>query len=218
MRPNMVILHYTAMQSAQEALERLCSPLHEVSAHYLIDRVGQQYQLVDEAHRAWHAGVGGWGRCFDINSASIGIELCNSGEGPYTGAQMGALAGLLRTIMRRWDIPKERIIGHSDIALGRKVDPGAHFDWQWLAAQGLAVWSDQLFMPKPQGAGFWHNMAQIGYVMGAETTDADALQAFRLRFAPQKVGRGGGSPDGEDIQMAACVAARYPVDLRIKSD
>jgi N-acetylmuramoyl-L-alanine amidase len=136
----MVVLHYTAMSSCQVALDRLCDPATEVSAHYLISEGGEVLALVPEDMRAWHAGAGEWGGRDDINSRSIGVELANSGSHPFAAAQMQALEALLHDVMARWAIAPERVIGHSDMAPGRKNDPGARFDWRRLALAGLSVW------------------------------------------------------------------------------
>jgi N-acetylmuramoyl-L-alanine amidase len=135
----LVVLHYTAMQSADAAIERLCDPEFEVSAHYVIARNGHVTQLVAENQRAWHAGAGQWHGRDDINSRSIGIELDNTGAHPFPEPQMQALETLLNGILARWDIPPEGVIGHSDMAPGRKIDPGPHFDWGRLARQSLAA-------------------------------------------------------------------------------
>ncbi|WP_236638464.1 N-acetylmuramoyl-L-alanine amidase [Mangrovicoccus ximenensis] len=135
--PDMVVLHYTAMESAGEALERLCSPPHEVSSHYLIGADGTLWQLVAEEARAWHAGQGSWGGAADVNSRSIGIELDNRGKGSFAVAQLEALERLLAEILARWSIPPERVIGHQDMAPGRKQDPGRYFPWPRLARKGL---------------------------------------------------------------------------------
>ncbi|MEH6360408.1 MAG: N-acetylmuramoyl-L-alanine amidase, partial [Amylibacter sp.] len=126
----MVVVHYTAMETADAACARLCDEAAEVSAHYLISEQGDIVQLVDEDMRAWHAGAGAWGDVTDVNSHSIGIELANTGDTPFAAAQMDALEGLLGGIQNRWKIPAARIIGHSDMAPGRKFDPGVRFDWQ----------------------------------------------------------------------------------------
>src|SRR6056297_873269 len=119
-RPSLVVLHYTAMESAEAALDRLCDPDAEVSAHYLVDERGAVLALVPEDRRAWHAGAGSWGAIGDVNSHSVGIELVNSGERPFAEFQFQALELLLDAVMRRWRIPPKGIIGHSDMAPGRK--------------------------------------------------------------------------------------------------
>jgi len=138
-RPSLVVLHYTATQSAAAALDRLCDPGAEVSAHYLVDYDGSVSALVEEDKRAWHAGAGAWGEIADVNSHSIGIELQNDGAEPFGEPQMAALEALLRDVMARWGIPPEGVIGHEHCAPGRKIDPGPRFDWARLARQGLAA-------------------------------------------------------------------------------
>ncbi len=144
--PDMVVLHYTAMDSGRAAADRLCDPALEVSAHYLVARDGAVLALVPEERRAWHAGLSGWGGVADVNSRSIGIELDNPGHAlgypPFPEPQMAALEALLAGIMERWAIPPERIVGHACIAPGRKIDPGEKFDWRRLARGGLSVWLD----------------------------------------------------------------------------
>lgn len=202
-RPDLVVIHYTAMPTAAAARERLCDPAHEVSAHWLIAEDGTTEQLVDEAHRAWHAGAGQWGSITDVNSRSIGIELANTGAQPFPEPQMAALERLLAGIMARWSIAPERIIGHSDMAPARKSDPGPRFDWRRLARQGLSVWPDAA-PPQPPETFATHARA-FGY---ACDDDALLLRAFRLRFRPHATG----PLDATDATLAAALAARYPVD------
>ena len=135
-RPSLVVIHYTAMESAEAALARLCDPAAEVSSHWLIGADGALFSLVAEEMRAWHAGAGSWGDVVDVNSASIGIELDNDGVSPFPEAQMVALEELLGGVLARWGIPPEGVIGHSDSAPGRKIDPGPRFDWGRLALSG----------------------------------------------------------------------------------
>lgn len=204
--PDLVVIHYTAMDGADAALDRLCDPAFEVSAHYLIREDGHIWQMVDESQRAWHAGAGAWGDVSDVNSRSIGIELDNRGDAPFAEAQMQALMALLPGIMARWSIPPERIIGHSDMAPGRKIDPGPYFDWPRLAGAGLAIW--------PKGTGvagdFIHDAKRFGYVpaAGCEDTETLILDAFRLRFRPFH----SGPMDDTDRAIMAELAARWPVD------
>jgi N-acetylmuramoyl-L-alanine amidase len=143
-KPDLVVLHYTGMATAEAALDRLRDPGAEVSAHYLIAEDGRLWRLVPEALRAWHAGAGQWGEVADVNSRSIGIELANAGPlagfPPFPEPQMAALEALLAGVLGRWSIPPARVIAHSDMAPGRKADPGPKFDWRRLAAGGLAVW------------------------------------------------------------------------------
>lgn len=145
---DMLLLHYTGMESMQAALSRMLDVNAKVSAHYMIDEDGTLYRLVDEDRRAWHAGVSFWAGERDINSVSIGIELVNPGHAypgyaggyrPFPEAQMETLMTLARDIMDRHAIPKARVLGHSDVAPSRKSDPGELFDWERLAEAGLAL-------------------------------------------------------------------------------
>lgn len=138
-----------------EALARLLDPAARVSAHYLIDEDGTVYRLVDEARRAWHAGVSEWAGERDINGISIGIELVNPGHAypgyaggyrPYPEPQMAALVKLARDIVERHGILPHHVLAHSDVAPARKTDPGELFDWQRLAASGIGL------MPRLRGS------------------------------------------------------------------
>jgi len=202
-RPDLIVIHYTAMASVAEARARLCDPAHEVSAHWLISEQGGAEQLVDEALRAWHAGAGAWGAVSDVNSRSIGIELANSGAAPFPEAQMAALERVLAGIMGRWDIRPERVIGHSDMAPARKSDPGARFDWRRLARAGLSVWPEVRSGGRP--VAFRDHARHFGY---PDVEDSLILRAFRLRFRPWAEG----PVDAVDAAMAEDLARRFPVD------
>ncbi|MDC0659780.1 N-acetylmuramoyl-L-alanine amidase [Leisingera sp. SS27] len=181
--PSLIVLHYTAMDSARAALERLCDPAAEVSAHYLIGADGTLWQMVAESSRAWHAGAGEWAGQDDVNSRSIGIELDNRGTHPFSEAQMAALEALMRGVMLRWGIPAEGVIGHSCMAPGRKCDPGPRFDWARLARQGLAAGSAGSAVPeKVAFPRFRAAAAAAGFTAPAE--DETLLTAVRLRFRP----------------------------------
>lgn len=191
--PCLVVLHYTAMQSAKAALERLCDPTAEVSAHYLIGRDGTLWQMVEEDQRAWHAGAGEWCGQQDINSRSIGIELDNGGDHPFSEPQMARLEQLLAGTMQRWSIPPDGVIGHSDMAPDRKFDPGARFDWARLARKGLARHGAEgagghgLMEPEMLDAARFRAYARdIGYT--APVDDLTLLSAVRLRYRPQAKG------------------------------
>jgi N-acetylmuramoyl-L-alanine amidase len=199
--PDIVVIHYTAMESCAAAQARLCDPTAEVSAHYLISEQGVVIALVPEALRAWHAGAGEWAGVTDVNSRSIGIELANGGDAPFAAAQMTALEGLLAGVMARWSIPAHRVIGHSDMAPLRKFDPGPRFDWRRLARGGFAVWPNATTPHDP--GGFAAAACQFGY---PAVEDAALLAAFRLRFRPWATG----PLDGTDAALACDLAARYP--------
>jgi len=171
------------MKTAQAAIERLCHPAFEVSAHYVISNLGELTQLVPEEMRAWHAGAGRWHGQDDINSRSIGVELDNAGAHPFSEPQMHALEILLPQIMKRWDIAAEGVIGHSDLAPGRKIDPGPRFDWARLAMQALAADTP------PKGCAateFSELAAHAGY--DTRVPAADLLQAVSLRWNQSATG------------------------------
>ena len=187
LRPSLVVIHYTAMRNAADALERLCDPAAEVSAHYLISGQGDTIQMVEEDQRAWHAGQGEWAGQDDVNSRSIGIELDNMGTHPFSEPQMFALERLLRGIMDRWDIQPEGVIGHSDMAPGRKTDPGPRFDWARLSKQGLAGAGKARDMPNPPcPETFTEHAKNAGFT--ADVPFETLLAATRLRFAPWRSG------------------------------
>lgn len=202
--PSLVVIHYTAI-SCDEARARLCDPVAEVSAHWLISETGATEALVDERHRAWHAGAGGWAGLEDINSHSIGIELANDGQQPFPEPQMAALERLLVAILARWSIPPHRVIGHSDMAPTRKSDPGPRFDWRRLAVQGLAVWPEaNTSATGVPEAPLAENLTTIGY---PDAPDTARLAAFRLRVRPWATG----PEDATDRRLAADLARRFGI-------
>jgi N-acetylmuramoyl-L-alanine amidase len=205
-RPDLVVLHYTAMKSTRDALSRLCAPEYEVSAHYLLAEDGRVFRLVEEDARAWHAGAGAWGAVRDVNSHSIGIELANPGDAPFAAPLMAALERLLADVLGRLAIPPERVIAHSDCAPGRKSDPGPRFDWRRLALLGLSVWPAARRGADPDAAIFREALRRVGYT--APAPDDILLQAFRLRFRPGAAG----PLAPADMAAAEDLAARFPVD------
>lgn len=147
---DMIIMHYTGMKTAEDALNRMCDPESEVSAHYMIDEDGTVYVLVEEDKRAWHAGVSYWEGRNDINSHSIGIELVNPGHEwgyrEFPNIQIQALIELCHDIFKRHPIKPEYVLGHEDVAPTRKQDPGELFPWRELALEhNIGVWPH----PKP---------------------------------------------------------------------
>lgn len=190
------MVHATNMPDAASARARLCDPAAEVSCHWLIAEDGTTEQLVDEARRAWHAGAGSWRGVDDVNSASIGIELANPLDRPFPEPQMAALEALLAQVMARWGIPPEGVIAHSDMAPGRKDDPGPRFDWARLARLGLAAAAtpgeDRPLAESLDAAGYPPAPAE------------DRLAAFRLRHRPWA----SGPEDAADRRLAAGLAAR----------
>jgi len=190
---DLIVLHYTGMRDAEAALQRLSDPAAKVSSHYLIDEQGDVYRLVDESRRAWHAGVSYWQGERDVNGVSVGIELANPGHDfgyrPFPEAQMTALVELCRGLLARHPIPPARIVGHSDVAPRRKIDPGELFDWQALAAVGFGLWPEPLEGPADPAL-VLKALARIGYEIGqAETDDITraAIAAFQRHFRPSRI-------------------------------
>jgi N-acetylmuramoyl-L-alanine amidase len=193
---DILLLHYTGMRTAQEAVDRLCNPQAQVSAHYVVDEDGTTYRLVAEEMRAWHAGVSYWAGARDINARSIGIEIVNPGHEfgyrAFPAVQMQAVLALSKEIVARHAIKPARVIGHSDVAPIRKEDPGELFDWAMLAAGGVGLWPK----PKPCGwtdAEFLVHLGHYGYDLeGPSGTDVDkarraAITAFARHFRPAKL-------------------------------
>jgi len=179
------LLHYTAMATVEEALERLCDPKSQVSAHYVVAEDGTCYGLVEEGERAWHAGVSFWRGERNVNSASISIEIANPGDRPFPKAQMESLAALCTAILGRHAIPARNVVGHSDVAPQRKDDPGALFNWSWLAAQGVGVWPTPADTPVPDALAA---LAEYGYEFptGADQVPK-VITAFQRHFRPSQV-------------------------------
>ncbi|MEQ8558505.1 MAG: N-acetylmuramoyl-L-alanine amidase [Henriciella sp.] len=206
---DMLVLHYTGMETGDAALERMCDPAASVSAHYMVREGGEIVQLVEEEKRAWHAGVSKWQGDEDLNSRSIGIEIVNGGHDwrledgrlpPYPNAQIDSVIELSRGIIERWNIPQTRIVGHSDIAPARKQDPGEHFPWARLAQSGVGLWP--LAMSGEQGT-VETALATVGY----ETRDLPAaITAFQRRWRPARVD---GIADPDTRSIAFAVADTY---------
>lgn len=178
-RPNFIVLHQTSNDTVARALATLTDPSREVSAHYLIGRDGAIVQLVDESRRAWHAGKSWWGGNTDLNSASIGIELDNTGDEPFAEAQMVALLALLDELSARHRIPWANYLGHGDVAPGRKVDPSRLFPWRRLARHGHGLWCETPTGPAPEGFDATLGLQALGYDVNVP---AAARQAFRRHF------------------------------------
>lgn len=177
----LIVLHQTEMKSAGAALLTLQTRnLHgRVSAHYLIGDDGRLYQLVAEDARAWHAGASRWAGMEDLNSASIGIELDNDGESPFTEPQIAALLRLLEDVTTRRQIPRHLVVAHGDIAPARKHDPGVLFPWARLAQSGFGLWPRPSLAAPPPGFDPWVAMRLIGYDL---RDPGAAVRAFHRRY------------------------------------
>ncbi len=211
-----LVLHYTGMDSAAAASARLCDPKAAVSAHYLVDEDGSITRLVPEEMRAWHAGVSSWRGEANINDRSIGIELVNPGHDlgyrPYPERQMAALVGLTREILARHPIPPYRVLGHSDVAPGRKRDPGELFDWARFAREGIGLWPEAAPASKaslPPVAEIQGMLGAYGYAvprsgkLDAETVAA--VTAFQRHFRPE---RADGEIDPDTVARLVWLVAR----------
>jgi N-acetylmuramoyl-L-alanine amidase len=202
---DILLLHYTGMESGPAAEDWLCAPHSEVSCHYIVHEDGRVVQMVPEAMRAWHAGRSRWKGETDINSRSIGIEIVNGGHEfglpPFPDRQIEAVIALSRGIVARHAIVPERVLAHSDVAPGRKRDPGELFPWAGLAAEGVGHWVD----PEPLGGGRFFSLGDRGqpvealqsmlalYGYGLQVTGefdaatAAGIAAFQRHFRPARV-------------------------------
>ena len=173
--PDILVLHYTGMPTAEGALDWLRRAESEVSSHYFVFEDGRVVQLVPETLRAWHAGRSFWKGETDINSSSIGIEIANPGHPgglpDFPPTQIAAVIELCRDIVARNKIPPERVLAHSDVAPVRKIDPGENFPWATLAASGVGHWVD----PSPIGGGRFFQQGDSG-------PPVEALQAMLALF------------------------------------
>jgi N-acetylmuramoyl-L-alanine amidase len=197
---DMIVLHYTGMPSAKAALERLCDPAAEVSAHYLIDEDGTIHQLVADEQRAWHAGLSYWRGERDVNSRSLGIELVNPGHEfgyrPFPGAQIAALTALLHALMGRHGIAARNLVGHADVAPARKQDPGELFPWEALAREGLGLWSTPGTASAMDESATRALLTAYGY--DPDCALDQVLAAFQRHFRPARID---GIADGETLGL-----------------
>jgi len=204
-RPDMILLHYTGMLDANAALERLTDRASQVSSHYLVFEDSRIVQMVEESQRAWHAGTSVWAGDIDINSCSIGIEIANPGHDfgypNFPARQVAAVTALCRSILTRFTVPSERILAHSDVAPGRKQDPGEKFPWARLFEAGVGHWVEPMpiaegptLKPGDRNAGVSQLqglLAEYGYGLnpsgfyGDQTRDVVA--AFQRHFRPARV-------------------------------
>jgi N-acetylmuramoyl-L-alanine amidase len=218
-KPSMVILHYTGTPTPQEAEDIYMMP-DKVSPHYMVYGDGSVTQFVAEDKRAWHAGLGSWGRVDDINSASIGIEIWNTGHEylheDFLAEQITSVIDLVRGIKERHDIPDYHILGHSDVAPGRKIDPGEKFPWRKLAEAGIGLipeinQEDELlamhWMDQPNL--IMSGLKEYGYDPQVE---ADiVLREFRRHFLPDTL-----NDWGADTAVCAALAALVRQKRKLK--
>ncbi len=195
---DMLVLHYTGMKTAAEALDRLCNAQSKVSSHYVVDEDGTVYKLVAEENRAWHAGVSSWRGATNINQRSIGIEIVNPGHEfgyrDFPPTQIEAVITLCKDILSRHAISPRNVVAHSDVAPERKDDPGELFPWQQLAKQGIG-----LFPPASAKTATADRLAEYGY----NTADLPkTITAFQRHFRPKLLN---GKWDNECGQLLAAL-------------
>lgn len=206
-RAQVIVVHYTEQESVAQSLKTLRTRNSggRVSSHYLVGDDGTIYQLVADDHRAWHAGAGSWGTMHELNSTSIGIEIDNNGIEPFSEPQVQGLLRLLEDLTARHHIPKTEVIGHSDLAPGRKIDPGPLFPWKRLADAGFGIWPAPDAPPPPPGFDPINALRLIGYA----TDDLEAtIHSYRMRFR----GDNAKQLDAEDLRILhALTWRRSPV-------
>jgi N-acetylmuramoyl-L-alanine amidase len=194
---DILMMHYTGMQTGGAALERMCDSEAKVSAHYMVEEDGRIFQLVDEEKRAWHAGVASWRGNTNINARSIGIEIVNLGHEwgyhEFSEAQIKAVISLSKEILNRHDIPARNVIGHSDVAPMRKQDPGELFPWQRLAAEGIGLCPAGVQdgeIAVSLGSEPLKQLHHYGYGISEQSSKEEAIAimtAFQRHFRPSQV-------------------------------
>ena len=198
---DMLLLHYTGMASAAKARDWLCNKVSGVSCHYLVDELGEITQMVGEEMRAWHAGASSWHGETDTNSRSIGIEIHNLGHTigyhDFPPRQMQAVIALCHDILSRHDIAPRMVLAHSDVAPGRKIDPGERFDWRLLHREGIGHWvepaaiGDGLELDPETVRQLQGLLAEYGYgieVTGSyDAATSKVVSAFQRHFRPGRI-------------------------------
>ncbi len=185
-KPNFVIIHHTAQNSCDETYRTFTLPRTAVSAHYVICRDGTVQHMVNDLLRAHQAGAGKWGSITDMNSCSIGIEIDNNGNEPFTEQQMNSLLILLDRLKKAYNIPQANFIGHLDWAPGRKNDPSRFFSWKTLAEKGFGYWYDTTAVQVPPDFNALQSLRTIGYNIAKPEY---AIQSYKIHFVPQDTTR-----------------------------
>ena len=200
----LIIIHYTGMQSERESLDRLTDPKSKVSSHYAINQKGKIFRLVNDNQIAWHAGKSCWGKYKNLNKNSIGIELVNKGhQFGYTNfkkRQLSSLIKICKSLIKKYKIKKRNIVGHSDIAPLRKIDPGEKFPWKQLANNKIGIWhnckSSLLrqyrnikILEKKDKIKFIKNLNKIGYCFSTKKKSflVKIMKAFQRHYRPELI-------------------------------
>ncbi len=196
-----LIIHYTGMQSARVSMKKLKDPKSKVSCHYFIKRNGEIYRMVEDNKVAWHAGKSKWKNINDLNESSLGIEVQNKGHyiayQNFPKKQIFSLIKLIKVLMKKYKIKKHNVLGHSDIAPLRKIDPGEKFPWDFLSSKGVAIWYPKLkiknfdYKHEDRRKIFFKNIFKIGYrflnLSKKSKNDPKLIKAFQRRFLPKEV-------------------------------
>ena len=198
-----IVIHYTGMQSERESIKRLCNPKAKVSSHFLIGQNGKVYRLVQENQIAWHAGKSCWGKYKNLNKNSIGIELVNKGHefgyANFKKKQLSSLIKICKILIKKYKIKKQNIVGHSDIAPSRKIDPGEKFPWKELADKKIGIWHNyktkdlikfrQVRISNKFKSEFINNLKKIGYCFNIKkkTNFFKTVKAFQRHYRKELI-------------------------------
>lgn len=186
-KPNLIVIHHTAQNSCEQTYKTFALKRTQVSSHYVICDDGTITQMLNDLVRGWHAGGGSWGKNTDINSVSIGIELDNNGSEPFSYAQINSLISLLKRLTEKYKIPTKNIVGHSDIAPGRKTDPSTLFPWKSLAESDLGIWYDEENLKTVQLPLDFNPTFALKYIGYNTDNIKNAIYSFKLRFNSEEV-------------------------------
>ncbi len=207
-----IIIHYTGMQSERESIKRLTSLSSKVSCHYLINRSGKVFRLVQDKNIAWHAGKSMWGKYKNLNKNSIGIELVNKGHRygyqAFTRIQIKRLVELCKYLKRKYKIKNKLILGHSDIAPLRKADPGEKFPWGYLSSKGVGTYPGKImkkekFQKNNNISMFFYNLRIIGYRYLKRKFRKKIIKSFQRRYRQNRVN---GILDSETLKISEILA------------
>ncbi|MCI2228684.1 N-acetylmuramoyl-L-alanine amidase [Polaribacter sp. MSW13] len=186
-KPNLIVIHHTAQNSCSQTYRTFALKRTQVSSHYVICDDGTTTQMLNDLVRGWHAGGGSWGKNTDINSVSIGIELDNNGKEPFSYAQINSLVFLLQKLTKKYKIPMQNIVGHSDIAPGRKTDPSALFPWKALSDSGLGIWYDEEKLNTVKLPLNFNSTFALKYIGYNTKNLKNAIYSFKLHFNSDEV-------------------------------
>ena len=202
-----IILHYTGMKKESDAINRLTKIQSEVSSHYLIKKNGEIVLLVPDLYIAWHAGKSSWKNYKSLNKNSIGIEISNPGHQfnykSFSKKQIISLLKLSKFLIKKYKINSKNILGHSDIAPDRKMDPGEKFPWQYFAKNKVGLWHNikKIFLEDSRNFKvdalsqkvFLDNLYKLGYskknpkYISKDSYRSFVIKAFQRRYRPELI-------------------------------